>query len=50
MREIRNSEGRLVCRVDEITGTVEIIVKNCVTLIERTKDGEIKVVNSKKAA
>jgi len=50
MREIRNSDGKLVCRIDEITGTVEIVVKGCVTLIERAEDGEIKVVNHKKSA
>ena len=50
MREVRNSEGRLVCRVDERTGAVEISIKGCVTLIERTQDGGIKVVNSKETA
>ena len=50
MREIRNSEGRLVCRIDETTGTVEIIVKGCVTLIERPQDGSVKVINRKQPA
>ena len=50
MREIRNSDGRLVCKVDERTGAVEIIVKGCITTVERTQDGKIKVVNSKEAA
>ena len=50
MREVRNSEGRLVCRIDERTGAVEIIVKGCVTVIERTQDGGVKVVNRKKSA
>jgi hypothetical protein len=47
MREVRNSDGRLVCKVDERTGAVEISIKGCVTLIERTEDGRIKVVHRK---
>jgi hypothetical protein len=50
MREVRNSDGRLVCRVDEVTGKVEIVIKGCVTLIERTEKGEIKIINIKKTA
>jgi hypothetical protein len=46
MREVRNSDGRLVCRINEDTGAVEICVKGCVTLIERQPDGEIRIVNS----
>jgi len=48
MREIRNSDGRLVCMVNENTGAVEICIKGCVTIIERAPNGEIKVINSKK--
>ena len=48
MREIRNSDGRLVCKIDEHTGAIEISVKGCVTVIKQTKDGGIKVVNKKK--
>ena len=50
MREIRNSDGRLVCRIDEVSGTVEIIVKGCVTLIERSKDGKVNIINRKQPA
>jgi hypothetical protein len=50
MREIRNSDGRLVCRINERTGEVEIQVKGCVTLIRRTDGGEIKIVNTRKTA
>ncbi len=50
MREIRNSDGRLVCRINERTGAVEISVKGCVTLIQRTHDGKVEVVNRKKTA
>ena len=45
MREIRNSDGRLVCLVDEHTGAVEISVKGCVTLIKRNILGEISIIN-----
>jgi hypothetical protein len=48
MLEIRNLEGRLVCLVDERTGTVEIVIKDCVTLIKHTSDGGIKVINSRR--
>lgn len=50
MREVRNSEGRLVCRINERTGTVEICIKGHVTLIERMPNGKFKVTNSKKVA
>ena len=50
MREIRNSDGRLVCKVDERASAIEICAKGCVTRIEWTQDGQIKVVNSKNAA
>ncbi|MFV0485412.1 MAG: hypothetical protein ACK5MU_04300 [Candidatus Saccharimonadales bacterium] len=50
MKEIRNSDGRLVCRINETTGAVEICIKGCITLIERQPDGEIKIINTKQAA
>jgi hypothetical protein len=50
MREIRNNDGKLVCRVDESAGTVEISVKGCKTLIHMSTDGTIKVVNTKDTA
>jgi len=50
MREIRNSDGRLVCRVDEATNTIEISVKGCTTLISLTSDGKIKTKNIKRVA
>ena len=48
MNEVRNLDGRLVCCIDETTGTVEIRIKNCTTLIKRNLDGTMKVVNVKK--
>ena len=50
MREVRNSDGRLVCRIDERTGAIEIKVKGCVSLIERTYDGKITITHSPRAA
>jgi len=50
MSEIRNLDGRLVCRVDEMTGTVEIKIKDCITLIQVKPDGTTEVVNRKASA
>jgi hypothetical protein len=50
MREIRNSDGRLVCHIEDSTGTVEIRIKDCITLITRTPDGKTEVVNTKNHA
>lgn len=49
MREIRNSDGRLVCCLDKATGTVEIKIKDCTTLIKRNTDGTTEVINFKKS-
>ena len=46
MREIRNKDGRLVCKINDTTGAIQIINKGCVTLIERDDDGEFKISNS----
>jgi len=50
MSEIRNLDGRLVCRVDDATSTVEIKVKDCITLIQVKPDGTTEVVNRKASA
>lgn len=47
MSEVRNLDGKLVCRVYEATGTVEIKIKDCITLIKRNADGTTEVVNLK---
>ena len=49
-REIRNDDDRLVCKVDDITGAVEISIKDCVTLIERDSNGKIEIINTRKSA
>ena len=47
--DVRNSQGKLVCRIDKTSKTVEIVVKGCVTTIRFTDDGKIKVINTDKA-
>ena len=46
MKEVRNSRGKLVCRIDSPSKTVEIAVKGCITLIRFTDDGKINVTNT----
>lgn len=50
MREVRNSQGKLVCRVDKASKTVEIILKGCTTLIRFSDDGTVRVTNKDNAA
>lgn len=49
MQDIRNSQGKLVCRADKDSKSVEIAVKGNVTVIRFTDDGKIKVTNTDKA-
>ena len=30
MKEIRNSQGKLVCRIDKTSKTIEIVLKGCI--------------------
>ena len=50
MNEVRNLDGRLVCRVDDGTGTVEIKSKDCVTLIKMNPNGTTEIMNLKNPA
>ena len=45
MKEVRNEDNRLVCCINEDTGTVEIIVKGRTTLIHMMPDGSMEVIN-----
>lgn len=45
MRDIKNSRGKLVCRVDEKASIVEIVHKGCKTLICFKADGTTEVIN-----
>jgi len=47
MSEVRNLDGRLVCRVDNTSGTVEIKIKGCTTLIKRNSNGTTEIINHK---
>lgn len=47
MSEVRNLDGKLVCRVDDATGIVEIKIKNCTTLIKMNSDGTAEIINRK---
>lgn len=49
MEEVRNAANKLVCRIDKPSKTVEIAVKGCITTIRFTDDGNINVMNTKKA-
>ena len=50
MLEVRNSDDRLVCCLDETSGTVEIRVKDCTTLLKRNPDGTMMIINNKNSA
>lgn len=47
MLDVRNSDGRLVCQVDEKTGDVEIKTKNCKTVIKHRPGNKPKIINTK---
>lgn len=46
IREVRNSNGKLLCLLDEKTMAIEIVHKGCKTLIRFKQDGTIEVVNA----
>lgn len=48
MQDIRNSQGKLVCRADSSKKVVEIAVKGCVTVIRFTDDGRITVKHTER--
>ena len=47
MHEIRNGSGKLVCRVDPKTLTVEIVSKGQKTVVAFCPSSEAKVTNAK---
>ena len=49
MREIKNSDGRLVAMLDEHTKTIVIMQKGYVTKIIYKPDGSYEIVNLKPA-
>ena len=46
MKDIKNCQGKLVCRVDEKARIVEIIQKGYKTLICFKADGTAEVINT----
>lgn len=50
MREIRNKQGKLVCRLNEELYLIEIVHKGCKTLIRFEPDGKVKVINTMQVA
>lgn len=50
MNEVRNLDGRLVCRVFDDSNTVEIKCKDCITLIKMNPNGIIEIMNMKNSA
>jgi hypothetical protein len=45
MRDVKNSAGKLVCRVDDETGTVEIVRSGTKTLLRLLPDGTFDIHN-----
>ena len=45
MRNIKNSKGKLVCRLDEKSNIIEIVHKGCKTLICLKPDGTAEIIN-----
>ena len=46
MKDIKNSAGKLVCRVDMSTLLVEIVHKGIVTTVRFLPDNQIEVISS----
>ena len=46
MRDIKNSKGKLVCRLDEKAHIIEIVQKGCKTLIRFMPDGTAAIINT----
>ncbi len=46
MQDIRNTNGKLVCRLDEKAGVVEIVHKGCRTLVCFKPDGTVEIINT----
>ena len=49
MQDIRNGDGHLVCRIDEANCAIEICIKGCLTRIQWTPGGKIRIAHTRKA-
>lgn len=48
MQNIRNSQGKLVCRIDKDSKTVEISTKGNITVIRFFENGKVTIKNTVK--
>ena len=46
-REIRNSKGKLVCKLDDESKVIEIVHKNIITLIKINPEGKFRIKEKK---
>jgi len=46
MEEVRNSNGKLVCRIDKDKHIVEIVTKGIKTTIRFSEDGMVEITNT----
>ena len=46
-KEVKNADGKLVCRICEDSGIVEIVRKGCKTLIRFMPGGKVEITNIK---
>jgi len=50
MKEVRNSSGKLICRLDEKKTIVEIVYRGCKTQIHFKPNGTVEIINTKTTA
>ena len=50
MQDVRNGADKLVCRIDKISKTVEIVVKGFRTTIRFLDDGQVLIQNASMVA
>ena len=43
MEQVRNLDGKLVCNIQQESGAIEIVKKDCVTRINFNPDGTFQV-------
>lgn len=47
MTEIKNAQGKLVCKVDQKSRSIEIVSKGFKTIIRFLANGELEILNEK---
>ena len=47
MKDIRNIDGKLVCRFDEDECAIEIVNKGCITIIRLNPDDMPEIIHEK---